>query len=361
MILVVKSMDQLYSKEMGLYLVSPWKSDMKIIIPSFFSWTLASSTKRQHSTSDDELPANKKPFFHPDSDNTGVILVTTHKNPAVKGAGSPPPEDSVYRSISSTHPHAVSAQLNNPVIFNSSSSPPELISVPAKNNQVQLVRLNSPPQLSCPDVNASFVQSPHSCGKSSEISSSDDSDDSDAESPVGHLAGGSTTKSFLLNSSNPPKIQNSLIPSTHFLHLGQHQTTAATTTAPQIVPSSAIQPVISYQQPLFIQPSLDGRTQQILVPIATVPLAGNNTNKISTGGPQGLYLQTCPIVQGTNSSQTLQVATIPNCDTTNQSQQLLHSSLPIYINGHSTQLPSHSSQPIQIVTLTNATPHVVHS
>ena len=311
---------------------------------------------------------NKKFFFHSDSENTGVIQVTTHKNPAaVKGVGSPTPathEASIYERVSSvayTHqPPVISVRSSNSVICKVNRSPPALVSTPAKNNRVQLVPLNPSP-ISCADNNVSYVRSPKLYGKSPEnSSSSEDSEDSDTEMSSGTTSGNVTLQSFHHSDKTlkAKELKNSLIPGTNFLHIGQQQAATAT---PQIIPSSAIQPVISYPQPVFIQPSPDGRTQQILVPIATVPLAGNNTNKIAAGGPQGLYLQTCPIVQGTNSSQTLQVATLPNCSTTSQSQHLLPSSLPIYINGDSTQLPSHSPQPIQIVTLASAAPHVVHS
>ena len=253
-------------------------------------------------------------------------------------------------SMAHPSPAVISLHLHNSIpslsSYSTNSTPPELISATSKNNVVQLVQLN-PSNIHRSDV--SFVQSPNLYMKSPETSSSsEDSEDSDPESPMAI----GTTRNFFQLSDQITKSKESLA-ATHYVQIGQHNGLPT-----QIIPTSAIQPMISYQQPIFIQPNLDGRTQQILVPIATVPMAGpNSTNKISSGSPQGLYLQTCPVVQGTNSSQTLQVATMPNCDQINQSQQLLRTSLPIYINGQSTQIPSQSPQPIQIVTLAN-TPHV---
>lgn len=303
--------------------------------------------KRQSSTSEDELPANKRPFFNPDSESTGVLQVTACKNPAVNGfCSSSNCATSAYESLSPvTHsrPAVISVCCNSGNI-----SPPGLVA--AKNNMIQMVPVNQSP-INRTDV--SFLQSQNMCIKSSGNSSSEEScDDSDAvESPMCLVNGASHSNGIVA------KPKHSLLPTSHFMQVCHQQ---PVTVSSQIMPSSAVQPMISYQhQPIFIQPSLDGRAQHILVPIATVPVAGNNTNKIPNGSPQSLYLQTCPIVQGTNSSQTLQVTTLPNCNATSQTQHLLSNSLPIFINGQSTQLASQSPQPLQIVTLSS--PPRVHS
>lgn len=220
------------------------------------------------------------------------------------------------------------------------------------------------------------------CKSSRSSSCSDETDDSDSDSSS---TGGSSSRSIstgklttMLSSSEfyrKKKNAESKKPSVihtnrQFFPVGS----SAASTLPQFLQQSPLQPLITYppSQPLYIQPSLDGRSQQILVPIATVPLSTNSTtpNKIqpaaaSCGTTQGLFLQASPaLVQGTNSSPTLQLATIP---TQTKPQQLLHGAtagagptpppgtVPIYINGHSAQILPQSSQPIQIVTLANAT------
>ena len=275
------------------------------------------------------------------------MQVTTYKNPAVKGVvSSSNGATSTYESLSPvaySRPAVISVCCNSGKI-----SPPGLVA--AKNNMIQMVPVNQSP-INTTDV--SFFQSQSLCIKSSGNSSSEESgDDSDAvESPM-CLVNGVHSNGIVA------KPNHSLLPASHFMQVGHQQ--PVTVSSSQIMPSSAVQPMISYQhQPIFIQPSLDGRAQHILVPIATVPVAGNNTNKIPNGCPQSLYLQTCPIVQGTNSSQTLQVATLPNCNVTSQTQHLLSNSLPIFINGQSTQLASQLPQPLQIVTLSS--PPRVHS
>ncbi len=317
-----------------------------------------SIVKRQRNTSgDDELPDNKKPFLQRDTDITGIVPVITSQTTSLKRVDSLSSlSASMYKPANTmTHPShtVVSLQSHNSInpllSYLSTNTRSELTSTASNNSIAQLVQLN-PAQIHCSDI--SSMPSPNVITKSSETSSSlseDSSDDSDSETSLT----GTTKKSIHLpiSKSNESLVSNANLRASHFVQIGQQNGFQT-----QIISPSAMQPMISYQQPFYIQPNPDGRTQQILVPIATVPLTGpNNTNKISSGSPQGLYLQTCPIVQGAlNSSQTLQMATIPSCD---QSQQLLHTSLPIYINGQSTQLPSQSSQPIQIVTLAN-TPHV---
>lgn len=300
-----------------------------------------------------------------------LSMASMYKNSSSYTVGiSPPPppllttvpkEGLVYEPIRhhTSHNHVVSDYLTNK----------------GSNKAIQLVEVD--PSLIPSRRNGVVPPSPMGLCKSLRSSCSDESDDSDSD--ASSTGGSSRSSSSKVTTITAPEFYHmkkstesrspSIVHNRHLLPLGQQNQQPAVTTA-QFLQHSAFQPLITYppSQPLYIQPSLDGRSQQILVPIATVPLSGNNNtaSKITSCGPtpQGpLYLQASPLVQGTNSSQTLQLATVPsNFDATAQSkpQQLLRSApgtLPIYINGHSAQILPQSSQPIQIVTLAN-TPHV---
>ena len=328
--------------------------------------------KRERSSSSDEPPSNKKRYCQPDSvENTGPI--TTLKNPALKGITSPKPfshEAPIYICANSTansqQPSTTGIALSpttsqnsstaNNFYTNNSISTPSFVS-PAIRNGYQLVQL-TPSPVQYQDTTS--VLSPN------ETSSSEDSDDSE---PEPQMATGGKKSILPLSSSNAFNFkcektslssdikQSNVAPSRPLLQIGQSQMSV-----PQIFPSS-MSSVITYQQPIILQPSihpkLGGTTQHILLPVATIPLAGGPTNKPASGSPQSIYLQTCPIVQGTNSSQTLQLATLP-CDTANNNHtqhSLLQNGLPVYINGHSTQIPSPTPHSLQIVTLATA-PHV---